>query len=126
MTCSALRAHLDSLSIRLSARGDRLVVDGPDDVLDDSLVEQIREHKDELLESLQNPRTLSAKEPDLSRAALGHRFALACWPVEWRQKWGERANALQDQGLDWRAAELKAFNETHEEIRQAEARGEVL
>jgi hypothetical protein len=40
-----------------------------------------------------------------------YREALARWPEEWRERWGHRANALQDSGLHWRTAEVKAFIE---------------
>ena len=36
---------------------------------------------------------------------------LAWWPIPRRQRWGERANALIDAGLDWQAAERQAFDE---------------
>jgi hypothetical protein len=46
-----------------------------------------------------------------------HRAALARWPVEWREKWGYRANALEDSGLNWRDAEIQAFVEVWNERR---------
>jgi hypothetical protein len=36
---------------------------------------------------------------------------LATWPIELRQRWGERANELEDEGLSWRDAERQAFAE---------------
>lgn len=36
---------------------------------------------------------------------------LAKWPLKRRRRWGERANALEDAGLDWREAEQQAFQE---------------
>jgi hypothetical protein len=37
---------------------------------------------------------------------------VADWPVEWRERWGRRANALEvENGLSWRDAETQAFVE---------------
>jgi hypothetical protein len=35
---------------------------------------------------------------------------LASWRIERRQRWGELANQLQDQGLAWNEAERRAFD----------------
>src|SRR5947209_5210071 len=52
------------------------------------------------------------REPETnSSTPLPHREALANWPVEWRERWGFRANALEDAGLNWRDAEARAFVE---------------
>jgi hypothetical protein len=48
----------------------------------------------------------------------GYRVLLASWPLRWRERWGRRANALEDQGLEWRSAELAAFTEVWEERRK--------
>ena len=40
-----------------------------------------------------------------------YRAVLANWPDEWRERWGLRANELQDTGLAWREAEVQAFIE---------------
>ena len=40
---------------------------------------------------------------------------LAEWPVEWRAKWGVRANELQDQGVGWPEHERRAFVEVKAE-----------
>jgi hypothetical protein len=42
---------------------------------------------------------------------LPWRRRLARWPDLWRQRWGLRANVLEDAGLDWRSAESQAFDE---------------
>jgi hypothetical protein len=42
---------------------------------------------------------------------LPWRRRLARWPDPWRQRWGERANRLEDAGMDWREAESQAFDE---------------
>jgi hypothetical protein len=46
-----------------------------------------------------------------------YRAILAAWPNRWRERWGRRANALEDQGLSWRAAEVLAFVEVQDEKR---------
>ena len=43
-----------------------------------------------------------------------YRAALANWPDEWRERWGHRANALEEQGLACREAEARAFFEVQE------------
>jgi hypothetical protein len=42
---------------------------------------------------------------------LAYRGVVANWPVEWRERWGERANSLEEGGLSWRDAETQAFVE---------------
>ncbi|MFI5455050.1 MAG: hypothetical protein ACHRXM_06325 [Isosphaerales bacterium] len=42
---------------------------------------------------------------------LAYRSVVADWPVEWREQWGRRANALEESGLSWRDAETQAFVE---------------
>jgi hypothetical protein len=57
--------------------------------------------------------------PDLAATAcpppvfhpLAYRSVVAAWPVEWRQRWGRRANDLEETGLSWRDAEAQAFVE---------------
>lgn len=48
-------------------------------------------------------------KPTLTR--LFWRGIVAQWPLASRQAWGDRANELQDNGLDWKTAERKAFEE---------------
>jgi len=55
--------------------------------------------------------------PTLDFTTFPYRVALANWPDEWRERWGHRANALEDQGLGWRAAETLAFLEIQDERR---------
>lgn len=56
---------------------------------------------------------------------LPWRRQLAGWPDEWREVWGRAANALEDTGLDWKAAEKQAFTETLALKRQGTAVAEV-
>lgn len=43
---------------------------------------------------------------------LPYRQVLATWPDDWRERWGRRANQLEETGLSWRDAEGRAFVET--------------
>jgi hypothetical protein len=54
------------------------------------------------------------------------RIVVARWPVEWRERWGQRANELQDRGEPWDHAEWIAFNELAPDLAAAEHRGEVV
>lgn len=56
---------------------------------------------------------------------LPWREPLARWPDEWRERWGHRANALEDQGLGWKDAEEQAFTETLASKRQGATVAEV-
>lgn len=49
---------------------------------------------------------------------LAYRSVVADWPVEWRERWGRRANALEEQGLAWRDAETQAFVEIWHALRR--------
>jgi hypothetical protein len=43
---------------------------------------------------------------------------VADWPIEWRERWGRRANALEEEnGLSWRDAETQAFVEVWNQFR---------
>lgn len=64
-------------------------------------------------------RTESPGERLLEIRPLPYRKVLANWPDEWRERWGRRANALEEQGLSWRDAEGQAFVETWSELRSA-------
>jgi hypothetical protein len=50
--------------------------------------------------------------------------ALADWPIPWRERWGRRADALQDAGLGWKEAEQQAFKEVAAERAAATQRGQ--
>ncbi len=56
-----------------------------------------------------------------SRSTISHppayRSVVAVWPVEWRERWGRRANALEENGLSWRDAETQAFVEVWNQVR---------
>lgn len=47
-----------------------------------------------------------------------YRGVIAGWPQGWRERWGRRANELEDAGLSWRDAETHAFVEVWSQLRQ--------
>jgi len=55
-----------------------------------------------------------------------YRAALAQWPDPWRERWGRRANALEETGLRWREAETRAFAEILHERRAEGGAGSLL
>src|SRR3954453_10151505 len=65
------------------------------------------------------PAEVASHGPSAPRVAEeSYRALLSTWPLRWRERWGRRANALEDQGFDWRTAELSAFVEVGEERRK--------
>ena len=48
---------------------------------------------------------------------LAYRNVVAEWPLEFREQWGRRANALEESGLSWRDAESQAFVEVWKLVR---------
>jgi hypothetical protein len=82
-------------------------------------------HKTALLALLAEGEPCPA-EPPPPPADRGWRGCIAYWPVEWRQRWADRAEARQAAGGPWDAAEWSAFQATVAEIAEAEARGEVI
>jgi len=46
---------------------------------------------------------------------------VAGWTVEDRERWGRRANELEETGLGWRDAEAQAFVEVWHRISRTEA-----
>lgn len=53
---------------------------------------------------------------------LAYRGVVAEWPVEWRERWGRRANGLEEKGLSWRDAEAQAFVEVWSELRAEQSK----
>ena len=49
---------------------------------------------------------------------LAYRSVVADWPIEWRERWGRRANDLEETGLSWRDAETQAFVEVWHQLRR--------
>ncbi len=54
-----------------------------------------------------------------------YRAVVAGWPESWRERWGRRANDLEEAGLSWRDAEAQAFVETWNQVRQGQRAGDV-
>lgn len=136
-TLPDLQASLGRLGVRLSLR---LVVDAPAGVMTEELKAALTVHRPRLLAMLAgvDDRTDPAGPPvcEPARPAgpddggppapdLGWRQAVAIWPVEWRARWGRRANELQDAGAAWAVAERCAFNEIARDLAEAGRRGEV-
>jgi hypothetical protein len=67
----------------------------------------------------------NASRPDLANPPVFHPLAyrgvVAEWPVEFREQWGLRANALEESGLSWRDAETQAFVEVWKLVRHQQA-----
>jgi hypothetical protein len=59
----------------------------------------------------------SAGPPPVSHPPA-YRGVLATWPEDWRERWGRRANELEEAGLHWRDAEAQAFVEVWNLYRQ--------
>ncbi|QEH34758.1 hypothetical protein OJF2_33000 [Aquisphaera giovannonii] len=71
------------------------------------------------------PRPVKRDEPPRPAPIfhpLAYRSVLAGWPIEHRERWGLRANELEETGLSWRDAETQAFVEAWNGIREREAR----
>jgi hypothetical protein len=66
-------------------------------------------------------RTEPTTKPGLATEVkpLPYRLVLANWPIEWRERWGRRANDLEEAGLNWRDAEGRAFVEVWNQLRVA-------
>jgi hypothetical protein len=54
-----------------------------------------------------------------------YRAVVAGWPEDWRERWGRRANELEEAGLSWRDAEAQAFVETWKLVRQDQRAGVI-
>ena len=106
MTLIHLRTLLDHLGVELTARGDKLHYKAAAGVLTPEVKAALAAHKAALLATL-----AGTDGPGPPPADRGWRRAVATWPVEWRERWGRRANELQDHGEPWDASEWIAFNE---------------
>jgi hypothetical protein len=73
----------------------------------------------ETVESVR-PRPVESHSPAPIFHPLAYRGVVAEWPIEWRERWGHRANALEDSGLSWRDAETQAFVEVWNVRRQVQ------
>ncbi len=52
-----------------------------------------------------------------------YRGVVAGWPEDWRERWGRRANDLEEAGLSWRDAEAQAFVEVWNKVREEQDAG---
>ncbi|SIN69775.1 hypothetical protein SAMN05444166_0205 [Singulisphaera sp. GP187] len=108
--------------VNLAESAGRLAVDSPREAFTPDLREALIAHKVEILGLLKSEATSPAEHSTSSLGAT-HSWPprpkqLASWSLEKRELWGRRANQLEDEGLDWRAAEQQAYCEV------AEAHGE--
>lgn len=87
--------------LRVWTEGDRLKVRGPRAAADLAL--RLLARKAEVMAALEPKPAVTPWPPRPAE--------LARWPVSLRQRWGERANALEATGLSWREAERRAFDE---------------
>jgi hypothetical protein len=139
---TGLRERLRGLGIKLlmrpeSGRGDgpRLAITAPPGALTPEIRAELATHKAELLATLGvgqafepdsvRPDPPPAGKPDPLPPDRSWRRIVARWPVDWRRRWGARANELADGGEPWDRSEWLAFRETARDLAAAEARGEV-
>jgi hypothetical protein len=54
----------------------------------------------------------------------GWRRPIAYWPIEWRQRWADRAEGYQEAGEPWDVAEWQAFLGIKAKINEAVSAGE--
>jgi hypothetical protein len=137
----AISTLLDACNVadvRLRVQSGQLKYDAPSTGIPSPLREQLRQHKQAVIEFLAPtapPRmpTLVVDEPT-PVDWVGQSPALAVvswpprpvelsrWPIAWRERWGHRSNQLQDEGVPWPDHERQAFDEVQAE--KAEAKGE--
>ncbi|MHC5542267.1 hypothetical protein ACYOEI_28930 [Singulisphaera rosea] len=91
-------AHDAGLAVRVE--GSRVVVRGPRSA--EGLARKVLSRKAEILAWWND---LPPPSPTPWRATIAE------WPIPLRERWGRRANQLEDEGHDWREAERLAFEE---------------
>jgi hypothetical protein len=141
MTLPELHAVLDRLGVELTARGDKLHYKAKSGSLTPEIKASLAAHKRALLALLvraddgtdpagppasEPPEPVGSDGPGPPPADRGWRGQIARWPIPWRERWGYRANELQDRGEPWDAAEWIAYGELVPEVADAERRGEVV
>ena len=141
MTLTELHALLERLGVELSARGERLHYKAPAGVLTPEIKAALAAHRPALLALLaraddrtdpagppasEPPEPVGSDGPGPPPAGRGWRAAVARWPVEWRERWGRRANEIEAGGEPWHVAEQIAFGELARELADAERRGEAV
>jgi DNA adenine methylase len=148
---STLLVAARAVGLAVAADGDRLSVRGPKGAA--GLVHLVLKHESSIVDLLATevaagvPSGVDEEEPGLETAAPdppavagppippewhgapldGHwRPAIAWWPVEWRQRWGVRANELEAGGWASDVAEYLSWREALRDLNAAEARGERI
>jgi hypothetical protein len=135
MTLPELMDALAARDVRLSLR---LAADAPCGAMTDELQCELAAHKPAIIQRLVVPVQEPAHEPAepspgpetgnqaiMPPAGSWHR-SIAWWPIEWRKRWADRAEAKQAEGLPGDRAEWGAFCATVADINAAEARGEWI
>jgi hypothetical protein len=92
--------------IQLRVEGGKLLYTAPIGAYTFELRDLVNSCRAELLAELSSQPVELSPQPWPPRPA-----ELATWPIAKRQRWGERANALEDEGLCWKDAERQAFLE---------------
>ena len=64
------------------------------------------------------PATVDRTPPPPVFHPLAYRSVVAAWSLDARERWGRRANELEDAGLSWRDAETQAFVEVWNHLRR--------
>jgi hypothetical protein len=131
---------MDALAARDIGLSLRLVVDAPHGSLTDELRRELAARKPALIRRLvppvqeptPDPETLTQAaepaplDPSMTPITPSWREPIAWWPIEWRQRWADRAEALQAGGLPRDRAEWLAFLEEVAAINAAEAGGKRI
>lgn len=68
--------------------------------------------------ALAHPGPAAAAPPPRNAPPPAYRSVVAGWPEDWRERWGRRANELEEGGLSWRDAESQAFVEVWSQLRR--------
>jgi TubC N-terminal docking domain len=116
---SDLMARCKALDVLLWVEDGGLRFDAPSGALDDKLRAELRTNKAGLIAALAHEfgAEVEADHPEQVSAAVEPTAwpprdpRLAGWPLDKRERWGRRANTLEDEGQDWRDAERQAFAE---------------
>jgi hypothetical protein len=113
MTAESPLIEARRLGVRLFAReGGRLGYDAPAGAMSSKLRAALVANRSEILARLGTPPAVLELPTGRWRPRpLPWRSKVGSWPLDLRQRWGDRANALQDQGHPWHEAERIAFEE---------------
>jgi hypothetical protein len=119
MTAEQILTEARRLGVHLTAReGGRLGFDAPAGAMTAELRAALVANKSKILDRLE--ALLMGQEWLVERwrpRSLPWRSVVVRWPVHLRQRWGDRANALQDEDYAWHEAERIAFEEVSASLR---------